>query len=484
MRFLLNTAAKTKRRIILIGFFRSSVFITFFWALGSLPFILLDQFLIIKFNEAVLPAILGVCLFFNLLWQIYKRPATEQALIELDNRAGLKSKLITAYDQYKKGWPSPFSDLIREDIKKSSAEIKVKKYLPLKLPKLSISIPFLLLIIATLLIFRVPPHWFRNIDPAALQLGIKLEESAKRFAMEQEKDPDTGNMEIAKALEKLARELQNEALSKKEAKEKIDELAGKLADLNAKRDKSGPANGGEFSLEQEVEQALETMDQNQMDQADINDLKRRLTTAMELSPETKEKLADHFDNYERNPNPQAQNELAEQLREDLAEDLPGENPEEQSAAEKLEETLKGASRTMAQSELNDSDKQARGQAMGGASPDAEDLDSEGQREGGAGKAGTADTKDLEDSFVRRNSQLMESMDLENKISGSETVKAQAKILPSAPPEKKSMESIDLEYKKEIESEILKEEIPVSMREYIKDYFIGIGVLDTDPTPKN
>lgn len=474
MQILNNTAKLARSRIVIVSLVKNILYCLFFWSLFSFPVILLKQFLIINFNAAILPVILCIIIITAAVMVYMQRPGKREAICLADNNGGLKARLISGYDQMEKNWTSPYSELIREDISKHSENLEMKKLFPLQIPKFTITLPFMLLIIISLLIFQIPPHWFRNIDPDVFNQGIELEELSKKLLQENQDKKDNSNLALAEEMERLAEQFRSVPQSRAAAKEKLDDLVKRMKD-NLKDSLRMSKNEMDSEIFQEAEDAFQMMDENQLTQDDINDLERRLMDSKELSPETKERISRQFDEYKTNPDERAQQDLAENLRNQME----GENPSPQGSESPLEETirdLESGSESLADKNNNKPGEGNSDMETTGYDEESEDASS---KSGSSSKPGTKDLPDEEDSFTREGLERQQQDSPDDLITSQDKVRAEVKNLPQVNRQKISSDNFDIEYRKAAEANIQKEDIPVSMREFIKDYFIGIGILNQE-----
>ncbi len=478
MQILIETAKRARNRIFTVSLVKNILYSLFFWCLLSFPVILLKQFLIIDFNTAILPVILAIVILTAGIIVYLRRPGKREAICLADNNGGLKARLIAGYDLMEKNWDNPYSGLIKDDISRQTENLEVRRLFPLEIPKFTITLPFMLLIIITLLFFQIPPHWFRNIDPVIFSQGTELEELSKKFLANNRDSKDTSNLALAEEMERLAEQFRTVPQSRNSAREKLDELIKKMKETlkDARRRSMDDMNSDIF---QEAEEAFQMMDENQLSQDDINDLERRLMNSDELSPETKEEISRRFDAYKTNPDEKAQQELAENLRKQME----AENPYSDNGGSPLEETIRDMESgrdSLAENDDNRSSESVEGSSSMEGSGEQEAMEDLPHSSGGESKPGTQDMPDEADPFNREGMERDLQSSPDDIIASQDRVRAEVKNLPQVSRQKINTEELDLKYRKAVEANILKEDIPISMREYIKDYFIGIGVLSQGP----
>jgi hypothetical protein len=478
VKLLYSYAAKTARRLIFNRIVRTSLYVALYWCILALPVILLKQFRILPFNTVILPVLLVVLLPANAVYQVIGKKDARSFLAILDNTAGLKARLISAWDQMEKGWTSPYAELIRQDVRDSVPRLDFRKLFPLKLPRFSVALPFLFIITVSLLVFQIPVYWFRNIDPAVAGRASGLDAMARKLIQENRENPDPGNKRLAEEMERLAAEFRDLPMTKTEAMEKLQALARKMDDAakNARREQLRNSETAPDILK-ETEEALDMMDQNMLDQKDINDLERRLMESPDINPETQEALKNKFDDFKKKPDPQAQQDLADDIRDQL-QDTDGTNDNGRALDQgrrQLEEMSQAIGEPPSASSGEIPESEADGNAPGGR-----EGDDSSNRSGQNKTPGTKDSADAETDFETDHPDtVLQGPGPEDRISNNSTVQNQIKSIPKISKKEVTTEDIDTKYKKAIENNILKEEIPLSMREYIKDYFIGIGILNDE-----
>ncbi|MBN1649305.1 MAG: hypothetical protein JW874_14805 [Spirochaetales bacterium] len=473
MRLLYTCARKTRNRLILNRIVYLELYLVLFFCIFSLPLVLIRQFRLVSFNTHVLPLLLILLTAGVIVYAFLGRKSLRGSIALLDSAAGLKARMISAFDQMEKGWTSPYAALIREDLERNARKFSYRRLFPVTFPRFAPALPFLAVITACLLIFQIPAHWFRHIDPFISGKASALEDVARKLILENKDNPDPGNLHLAEEMERLASEFRDLPMTRTDAREKLEALAEKMKDKeNMARQQQFRIGETPPGIMKETEDALQMMDRNLLNQEDINDLERRMMDSPDIKPETKESLKKKFDDYEKNPDANAQQDLADEIRNELSDSSSdGNNSNSQGRnSQKLDELAKS---------MSDSDNPA-----GGTPPPDGNMtgdpgrETNGNNQGGKNNMpGTIDTPDTPSPFAPSHPDTVEQGTPEDRISNNSMVQSQVKNLPKISEKKVDAMDVDISYKKAIENNILKEEIPLSMREYIKDYFIGIGVLN-------
>lgn len=474
MKQLLTTAKKVQTRLLTIAVLRSSIIVCFYWSAVSIPFVLLKQYRILKLSPLFFLPVLIIALGINLFIQYRKKPDLRTSIVTADERAGLKARLITGYDQMEKKWENSYTDLIKKDIEKYINNVKIETQFPFKPPKYSLVLPLLMLIIIPLTIFQLPSNWLFRIDSAIADQSNALSDAANQLLEENKDNPDTNILELAIALEELAREFENSPISKKEAVEKLKELQNEIENNMSIKSLEIDLPELPSSLEQNINNALNKMQDNELSPSEMNDLNEMIMNSEDIKPEIKSELEELMEEFELNPDETFQRELAEKMKDVLEQNNESLTPEMQEDAT-LMENLKKISETLAKDE--------GGMATeGGKRTDMDEGTEHANAQGNKTSdiAGKTDSADNPNEFSKQGDVNETTQKVDDRKTNEDVIQLKTKNLPEYQEYDTDIQNIDIDYKKAAEANIIKEDIPASMKEYLKDYFTGIGMYNSRP----
>ncbi len=157
------------------------------------------------------------------LWIVYtwiRRKSLMHELIEIDHRLQLKEKLSSAYECHQLGSRSPLAALLIEDVSKLLTGIDRRTLFPRKFSMVHVSILLLAAMAIVLRLFDFTP----DVSPQTLlnrekisQIGSMIEQYSKKERKKAVKDRKKAGKELFREMDKLARNLQKPSISRERA---------------------------------------------------------------------------------------------------------------------------------------------------------------------------------------------------------------------------------------------------------------------------
>ena len=486
-RLILNAKKWEKRRRILSAW--SLVVNGLFLVLPLCSLIaLLTQLFSLPFQPALwslflIPAVMLICSLLGLI----RKKDYAVSLLTADRRLGLKERLSTAYELLKTKKNSPFSGLLVSDAVRHIEKVKPRDVYPATAPKKLKYLPIFGIILAVLLLvdFGLTPSptgaaW--GDQDLEIQ-GRKLEELGKRLAARARRDflPETLN--LAQEMERLGNDLQRGKLDRDEAIDRLSDLAGKAEQQSRElQRKLNSRQGGSGAFDQNIPNLP--------------------LTRAEPGTDTGGKAVGSYDTGQEEESgggaggPESEDpewNVENGLDDGSGYKRPGVDEEAQRQQKELD-SLNEAGKGLRNSagalvfdegrEGSDSEKIGSSEQITEGEGDGTDLSEQsgaGQgRQNSPGDPGTQAAEDEKSGDGRYTGKSEEEpSELQGLEQDREKLKGLIRALPLAADPEKTPDVRVHEYSRQLEDSILKEEVPLNYRSYIRDYFIRIGMMEND-----
>lgn len=389
--------------------------------------------------------VLAVAVIFAAVWALARPINRQRLLINTDRRLGLEERLSTANEYLKKEGDNLFSPLLIKDaVARTARTLKARNIEKSRLYKVVYTgrLKYYPLLIAGILILSILKPGLAATDEL-MDLGQRIESSSRLLAARKGlEDP------LFEEMRRFGEELQKGRVAEQEALER----AAEMAELMQQRIE----NLERTSLSAEQNEGADVPKQPG-DEGGISELEKEL---MDLQATELQTL------YQQ-----------EQSESDLMHSKPGESEQAEVLAE-IEDLS-------ALRELLNNFMSAQKGKMGLSTPSdsmaGDSLKEEGEESlepkgatGAAGNEKVEDQKDRAKPLLKSSSQGVSRV--EGAADWEETKKIFLRSLPpggeSTIPEEKKL----IDFRREIEEVIRKEEVPLNYREYIKDYFLKINII--------
>jgi hypothetical protein len=407
-------------------------------------------------------------------------------LIEIDARLELKDRMSTAYEYQQLGRRSVFVDMLMKDAGHILGSIKESRIFPRQFSPAHLLIPLFTVVMVVLILVDFgpsAPQDDRTRETLKL-IGIKLEKYSKRTIQDTKKPDKKLRKDLYEKMEKLAKELQTQSMTKKRL----------LKSLGALR-KEAETESTMLARHLEAELSLGDTSSTPM----LRPLQKEKITQDDVN-QVKEQLKELFDGKIPASVSQEMSNLDQSIR---LEEFLGEATDQVKSAlqdegelfveKKKKEALEGA-------ESDETSKDTlSGQALvplqSGKEDDAtkKPPDKMQAKSGLKAPEGENKTADDDEPFMagrgkadgkKKSPHELESSKgptLKDKgISGpGDRFNAYVRSLPTMKKAQLKEEEIMRRYRTEVESVLNKEDIPLHYREYIKNYFLSIGLRKGD-----
>jgi hypothetical protein len=480
----LSEISKLKRRVIVKTVQRTllNAALTF---LGIFPIVFLiekAEFLESGAYDSWVILLIGFSLFVGVLTAYLQKKGFLALLIDIDTRLKLKDRLSTAYEYQKFGKKTDLTDLLRQDATDTLRQLSTRKLFPLKFSFLDLVL--ILLILINMALYSSDYLWSGNKSTHTNQYKLeKISTLLRNYSesrIEGRKEKKTRQPDVyTRKLENLSRKLQEGSITRDQVFTTLNRF---LKDVQGKQTRLANALGTQLKAAK-----IEKMPVS------------KIPTLQNLSESNLEKLKMLLKKLPNNQIPDSVNRDIETLQElhrlgkllsQIIDDI---NEDTEALAESDRNQTRGSQYMDDLKKARDDTQRSRIPAtFSSRKPDSEDPN---RRPGSDQSQGEG--RDSQTEFESRDgysSSAGRGKSSGKKKSGTEIEKLsgpgiQDEMIPAqmqnylihirsltAIGESKINEAdIIRTYRQEIEGILQKEDIPLNYREYIKHYFISIGL---------
>ena len=479
--------AKIKRRVVIQAIHRMLLN-------ASLIFLFISTFLIILAKAGITDHYImatwyfvpiGISLSAALLIGLVRRRNLLNVLIEIDGRLKLQDRLSTAYEYLKFKTRTEFSELLMNDAAGKLHQIDKRQLVPAGFSLLHMLVIILLIIniflyssIFSFSDFKSTHSELRKIENAGKLLKNY---TIRRIDKKAARKPKPQSVYAAK-LEQLSNQFNDSARPPEQRVAALDsflkEVQGEQTrltnELGARLDSAAIkelpipkiSNATNLSLRQleKLKRFLDRTLNNRM----LDAIRRNVESLMEL--DGIEKLLSRIidDLKDRRSMIDDSNEIA------------GNEERMSQTTETLENSPDGPNKPYPDGQFSDYSRSAAGRSdhpgSGELQKNGDDLqDGMGRSEGYSASAGRAQSKEENKSSYEFEKTLGAAIQDKMTSSQAKSYLIHIRALTDIGDARQKEEEIFQTYRKEVESILLKEDIPMNYRAYIKNYFISIGI---------
>lgn len=433
---------------------------------------------------------LVLSLILSLIYVYVTKEGFMQILIDIDTRLQLKDRISTAYEYHKWDKQSEFTDLLIEDAGRKLSELSNRQLFP---PKLSLVylVLSLLMVVNLLLFFADHFHIFSDskqmkVDQKTSKTISALLQDYTKKVEEQTKLRKETPKTLHKKLEAIAKELEEQKMTQKELSESLDNM---LKEAQGTKERLTNEIGSKLlDLKNIANLPIREVPQlRRLSANDLRELRKRMNEMFDNQiPESLEYDLDRLEEQ------QELEELLEQIRDETGSDHLNESTsdDEQETAQGENDSEKegevdsnhgtGNNQDSSDSEQGEEDENATGADFGwergrGLDGESEDPygrldDDEGDSSVGHGRGG--DTRQSPYELDRSNRAIFQDKMISNP---KDEYNVHIRALTTIGNATLLEEDLTRPYQQELEEILQKEDIPLNYREYIKNYFISIGL---------
>ncbi len=431
---------------------------------------------------SIYPLLVLIAFACSVFYSFRIRRSFLDELIELDARLVLKDRMSTAYEYQQLGRRSVFVDMLMKDAGRILGSIKESQIFPRQFSPAHLLIPlFTVVIVALILVDFGPsaPQHYRTGEKLKL-IGIKIEKYSKRTIQDTKKPDKKLRKDLYKKMEKLAKELQTQSMTKKR-------LLKSLGALRKEAETESTVLARHLEAELSLGDTsstpmLQPLQKEKITQDDVNQVKERLEELFD--GKVPASISQEMSNLDQSLRlEEFLGEATDQVLSALKDegDLFVEEKKKQAfGGEKSDETSKDALSGQALVPLQsgkEGDKREKppGQMQaksGSKAPEEKGSTVDDDQPFTAGR-------EKADGKRRSPYELKGAKGPPLKDKGisypGDRFNAYVRSLPTIKKAKLKEEEIMRHYRTELESVLNKEDIPLHYREYIKNYFLSIGL---------
>ncbi len=416
----------------------------------------------------------------------------QELLIDIDHRLRLHGRLSTAYEYYIREKSSQFTELLLEDVSRKLDDLSLKDLLPSRFSKTYVLLLFLLLLnLGLFALDYFSSRSFRTeIDRATTE---KIENLMKDYTAQKSKDvqqPGEAQKKFSRQMDELARQLQDQAMNRQELSSTVNQMLKEVQSEQSRLAKDLESQLDEQQIKDFQELATQkTPSFQQLSQEDLQKLqqflKKMLQNQMPLALDQTLSDLNALHNLE---------DLLSQLLNESGADSPDSSEESDAAAQQEEdaenqdgsandgETSQGRTGNQAGSEAQQHGEAANQSGSGQEQQEGQGAESREERK-------MSDDAEQGSSITAGRGKADGSQYAPYQMEGAPGLALEDHTIPSKKSEYNihirsvtsigsatvPEEEITREYQREVESILQKEEIPANYREFIKNYFISIGL---------
>jgi hypothetical protein len=431
---------------------------------------------------SIYPLLVLIAVACSLFYVFRTRRSFLNELIELDARLELKDRVSTAYEYQQLGRRSVFVDMLMRQASHILGSIQESQIFPRQFSPAHLLIPVFTVIMVVLILADFGPSAPQHdrTGEKLKQIGMKIERYSKQKIQDTKKPDKKLRKDLYEKMEKLAKELQTQSMSKKKLLKSLGELRKEAETESTMLARHLEA---ELSLgDTSSTPMLRPLQKEKITQDDVNQVKKQLEELFDGKvPASVSQEMSNLDQALRLEEflGEATDRVSSALQDEgdlLVAEKKKKSSEGEESDETSQESLSGQALVPLQSgKEGDTRERPPGEMQAKSGLKApEDKDSPGNEDGpstaGRGKA---------DGKKRPPSELEGSKGPTLKVKGSSSpgdrFNAYVRSLPTITKSKLKEEEVMRQYQTELESVLNKEDIPLHYREYIKNYFLSIGL---------
>lgn len=436
----------------------------------------------------------AIILFAAFLLAIIRKKDFLNVLIDIDTRLNLRDRIATAYEYQRSGIKSVFSDLLMRDAAARLRQFNTRDVLPARFSGLHILVLLMFITGVALYSSDFGMHTFKSVPDHQKKIE-KARALVRNYTMSRSEDKKSQRAEHNNAHDRIWQHLKKT-----------------IADPNLTRERlSGTLN--EFLKEIQAEQArLADELGSKLRSAEIDEmLAQNVADLQNFSASNLEKLKMLLKQSLNHPGSDSANQDIETLQdlkdmEKLLSQILDEFNQEKSLTEALAESghpekqIPGSSEDPGKMPLLTRHSKRAGEAAGKKRGGMDNLGRPGFDASRAEEPGGPDDMGLGDGLssaaghaksagkkkARHELDKSNGPALQDKMNSSQVKNylIQIRSLTAIGESKLKEENILRDYRREIESVLQKEDMPLNYRKYIKQYFTSIGMTTADSQLKS
>jgi len=433
----------------------------------------------------VYPLLVLVSFASSLLFGLRTRKSFMDELIEIDVRLGLNERLSTAYECHQLGRKSVFVDGLIEDATSLLGSIKADEIFPRSFSLAHLCIPLLAVAIVILLSIDLAPTPTKDsaTGERLRQIGRKMEEYSKREIQGMKEEAEKPRSDVSRHMENIAEELKSQSMTKERLLKSVTALK---KEVEAERTQLAHRLEGELGLKDMLSTPKFTpLQKENVSPNDVKQLREQLEELFEGAVPAS--LSQDISSLD-------QNRRLELFLDDIINEVGFALEVDDEVSFQEEEKGVSLGRTFGEGKNNDKEILG-GRALAPLGSDEVNVERQitsvlGQTKAaskGPGEGDSAHDEGFSYAAGREKSEGRRKPPYELRSSKGPILEDRGNsgqgdwynIHVRSLPAKGKAELIEEEvvrtYRRELEGALRKEDIPLNYREYIKNYFLSIGL---------
>jgi hypothetical protein len=433
----------------------------------------------------VYPILVLVSFAFSLLFGLRTIKSFMDELIEIDVRLGLKERLSTAYECHQLGRKSVFVDGLIEDATSLLGSIKAHEIFPRSFSSVHLCIPLLAAAIVILLSIDLAPTPTKDsaTGERLKQIGRKMEEYSKREIQGIKEEAEKPRSDVSRHMENITEELKSKTMTKERL---LKSLAALIKEVEAEQTQLAHRLEAELGLEDMVSTPkLKPLQKENVSPNEVKQLREQLEELFE--GEVPASLSQDISSLD-------QNRRLEVFLDDIINEVGFALEVDDEVSFREEEKGVSLGGTFGEGKNNDKEISG-GRALAPLESDEVNTERQitsvlGQAKASSKGSGEGDPAPDEVSsyaagrekseggrkppYQLRSSKGPVLEDRGNSGQG-DWYNIHVRSLPAKGKAGLMEEDVIRPYRRELEGALRKEDIPLNYREYIKNYFLSIGL---------
>jgi len=413
-----------------------------------------------------------------------------EELIEIDARLGFKERISTAYECQGLGRRSIFVDLLFDDVSRLLDSTAISRIFPKTFSPAQLLVSILSLILISLLLFDFSPSGSALSASEAkrlAQISAKLDQYSRKKMQKGPLGEEQPQEDLYRRMEQMSEKLRDRAMDKRELLESLDDL---IKEINSESARMARSLAADLSLgDASNTPMLEKLKDENLNREELEKVKKKLEELFggKIPRAVSREMASLDQSLEfKELFEEAEEDAASALSEGETESSTG---EEVLVARKSEDTDQ-SDRQPPKNDKTPSDSQADDESTrqqddgppvsGQPGPDDESAGEErGPEDDNPFTAGHGPGGGKKQAPSELETSKTPAFQESGPSGPGERFNVYVRSLPKVGQAELGEETIMRTYSQRVEEVIQREDIPINFREFIKNYFLSIGLRKKD-----
>lgn len=406
------------------------------------------------------------------------------ALKDADEKMSLNEKLSAAFQFGDSA--NPYAGLLMDDALQITETLKANQIYQIRFSRRD---PFQPLLLALFFFLWMSSFSFLQISDSNIATGEMLVDTSEKIDAVNREIEDKDIEDIAEEYRKLGQKIQDQFMNDQSIENEVEELSQKLEKKIEELSREGVDKDSQTLDDDEADSELYQLNRKEEMSQELNDILQNMMKTFSLTPDMtlggmRQSEGGESGNGEGQSGMSDEPMSAENGDMNIPEEGTSESvsPEESSEIEK-EETTEGEKQpskgdpNSQESSSKEGEKNDNAQGNEPGPTPSSDEDDEKSTNSNPGSETADDTSDISPMREEKQSGEFDEDNIRGELRDGEQMKSFIRALPHiAEPTREEMEVIHF-YRNQLETAIDKEILPESYHSVVRDYFLGIGVLN-------